>query len=276
LLLGDDVTNPLTSTSLGPRAPILGLLVRRSSGARLSCALRGLAVVVVFSIGSALLTACGDGSTGEPKDGGATAVEASVGESDPFDAAPFADTATGDANEAGEPLVVTPGAFVVENEPLRILNDGDTIDLVRAPQGGHVTMVAATVKNTTSVAAMMRVRMRRPGTGFIVAEEKRTVAMVPVPGEANTMQPDLRSRSQVAHVPLCPDYDPIDIVGQPLDVEIEVTPLYVDPPRVGRAALRLRPKCEALSPAGEALCQCECAANYALGKCASDAGGPTR
>jgi hypothetical protein len=249
--------------------------VERRFRAYLPRVLRELVIGGAWLAFGAHAIACGEPAPASGAiDGGANGDEPSASESGTNDA-PASMDATGDTiSDEEDRLVVIPGAFVVENEPLRILRDGDTIDLVRAPQGGHVSMIAAQVKNTSAVAAMLRVRMRRPESGFIVAEEKRTVAMVPVPGEANAMQPDLRSRSQVTHVPLCPDYDPIDVVGQPLDVEIEVTPLYTDPPRVGRATLRLRPKCEALSPLGEALCQCECEANYALGKCASDAGVP--
>jgi len=182
-------------------------------------------------------------------------------------------------DEAGDspdtwPLVVLPGAFTTENEPLRMLQDGDSIDLVRPLQGGHVTFLAARVKHTTATAATLRVRLRRPETGFIVAEERRTVAMLPVPGEIDTMQPDLRSRSQVAQPPLCPDYDAIDIEGQPLDVEFEVTPLYVDPPVTASARRRLVPRCSATTSSNEALCHCECVASYTLGKCAPDARAP--
>jgi hypothetical protein len=187
------------------------------------------------------------------------------------DAAPGVDA--GDSMDE-EPLVVLPAAFTTENTPLRMLQDGDTIDLERPLQGGHVTFLAAKVEHTTSVAAMLRVRLRRPDTGFIVSEEKRTVAMVPVPGEIDTMQPDLRSRSQVAQPPLCPDYDAIDIEGQPLDVEFEVTPLYVEPVRTGTARRRLVPRCSATTPSNDALCHCECAASYTLGKCAPDARAP--
>jgi len=213
---------------------------------------------------------CGAAPTGLlllPEDGG---IEP-AGEDAPREASTHAE----DANlpdDASGALVLVPAAFTEENAPMRILQAGDAVDLIRAPQGGHIIMLAAQVRNMSTSAATIRVRMRRPDTGFIVAEEKRTVAMVPVPGESGIMQPDLRSRSQVAHVPLCPDYDPIDIDGQPLDAEIEVTALYTEPPRVGSARLRLVPSCRQTSPADADLCRCECEANYALGKCATDAG----
>jgi len=158
--------------------------------------------------------------------------------------------------------------------PLRMLGDGDALHLWKAPQGGHVVLVAAKVGNLTTNTATLKVRMRRPG-GIIVAEESRTVAMVPVPGEPNLMQPDIRSRSQAAHVPLCPDYDAEDIVDQVLEVDIEVIALYTDPPAAGKTTLRLTPICGAIDPQDEPLCRCECEGRYVLGQCAPDAPLPT-
>jgi len=151
-----------------------------------------------------------------------------------------------------------------------MLSDGDALHLWNAPQGGHVVLVAAKVENLTSNTATLKVRMRRPG-GIIVAEESRTVAMVQVPGEPGRMQPDIRSRSQVAHVPLCPDYDVEDIVGEPLEVDVEVTALYTDPPVSGKTTMHFTPSCDALDAQYQPLCRCECTGRYVLGRCAPDA-----
>jgi hypothetical protein len=226
------------------------------------------------------------GTSSPTDDGGPTALDAAsvetAGEDAPGETATPGDAATDLArdevseDDRADALVVIPAAFTEENAPMRILEPGDAIELIRPPQGGHVVLLAAQVRNMNTNAATIRVRMRRPDTGFIVAEEKRTVAMVPVPGEAATMQPDLRSRSQVSHVPLCPDYDAIDIDGQPLDVEVQVTALYTDPPKIGSARLGLVPTCRQTTPGELALCRCECEANYTLGKCLTDAEAPLR
>ncbi len=176
-----------------------------------------------------------------------------------------------DGEAAARDLVVLPAQFTEENMPLRMLADGDLLDLWAAPQGGHVVLLSAKVKHLTSDAATLKVRIRRPDTGFIVAEESRTVAMVAVDGEPDTKQPDLRSRSQAAHVPLCPDYDRIAIVDVPVDVRVQVTALYVDPPATGEATRRLVPSCDHTTPEDEPLCRCECAGDYFLGKCKPDA-----
>src|SRR6266508_3009226 len=99
-----------------------------------------------------------------------------------------ADTEAGSAD-----LVVLPAQFTEENMPLRMLADGDPLDLWAAPQGGHVVLLSAKVKHLSTDTATLKVQVRRPDTGLIVAVESRTVAMVAVAGEPDTKQPDLRS-----------------------------------------------------------------------------------
>ncbi len=148
---------------------------------------------------------------------------------------------------------------------MRMLADGDPVDLWNAPQGGHVVLFGAKVKNMASDVANLKVRFRRPDTGLIVAEEGRSVKMVPVTDEPGSLQPDLRSRSQVANVPLCPSYSAIGIVDQPFDVEIMVTALYTEPPQTGSAHVKVVARCS--TPSDETFCRCDCSDNYFLGKC---------
>jgi len=169
-------------------------------------------------------------------------------------------------------MEVLPAQFIVEDMPLRMLTEGDALDLWRAPQGGHVVLVAAKVRHFPSTAAALRVRVWSPATGILIAEEKRTVAMVPVPDEPDTAQPDLRSRSQVSHVPLCPNYDPDAIVDRELEVEVQMTALYTDPPQQAAARVHLVPRCNQEAATEQELCRCECGASYTLGKCKPDAG----
>jgi hypothetical protein len=168
-------------------------------------------------------------------------------------------------------LVVLPAQFVTENTPLRMLSEGDPIDLWPAPQGGHVVLVAAKVRNLDGDSVILRVRARYPDTPFIVAEEARLVKMVPVPGDPGAMQPELQTRTQVAHVPLCPDYDPVDIVNRPLEFVVEVTSTAGEERQSGTVTLHLYPTCDTGST-DEPFCHCECSANYVLGKCIRDAG----
>src|SRR5260370_3280230 len=120
---------------------------------------------------------------------------------------------------SNEILQVLPAQFTISSMPMRMLAEGDGVDLWNAPQGGHVVLFGAKVKNMTSDTANLKVRFRRPSTGLIVAEEGRTVKMVPAPGEPGVLQPDIRSNSQVANVPLCPSLPPDGIVDESVDVE---------------------------------------------------------
>ena len=175
-----------------------------------------------------------------------------------------------DGDDALRGLVLLPAQFTEENMPMRMLNEGDTIDLWPAPQGGHVVLVAAKVKNLVGDTAMLRVHARYPDTPFIIALEARSVRFVPVPGEPDMMQPDLRTRTQVAHIPLCPDYDPWDIVDRPLEFAITLTTTMSEEPQTGAVTLQLYPSCA--NTGNEPFCKCECRANYVLGKCPRDAG----
>jgi len=175
-----------------------------------------------------------------------------------------------DGDDALRGLVLLPAQFTEENMPMRMLNEGDTIDLWPAPQGGHVVLVAAKVKNLVGDTAMLRVHARYPDTPFIIALEARSVRFVPVPGEPDMMQPDLRTRTQVAHIPLCPDYDPWDIVDRPLEFSITLTTTMSEEPQTGAVTLKLNPSCA--NTGNEPFCKCECRANYVLGKCPRDAG----
>jgi hypothetical protein len=186
-----------------------------------------------------------------------------------FDSAP--DRApSSDAADGGDALVVRPAQFTEETMPMRMLVERDPVDLWSAPQGGHVVLIGAKVQNLMSDTANLKVRFRRPDTGLIVAEEGRTVKMVPVPGEPGLMQPDIRTRSQVSNVPLCPSYGPLGIVDELFDMEVQVTALYTDPVQIGQTTIQVIARCS--TPDDEAFCRCECEPGYVLGKC-SDAGG---
>jgi hypothetical protein len=222
---------------------------------------RELLLIARFAGAAAIAIAGCSSSSGADSTASEAPVEAGAPEGGGDDAGP-------PVPDAPQGLIVHPAEFTEESMPLRLLNDGDDLHLWKAPQGGHVVLVAAQVEHMTSDTATLKVRMRRPA-GIVVAEESRTVAMVHVPDHPELMQPDIRSRSQVAHVPLCPDYDAEDIVDQPLDVDITVLALYTDPPLSGTTTYRLVPTCSAA--VDPALCRCECQGGYVLGRCAADA-----
>jgi len=177
-----------------------------------------------------------------------------------------ADPGTHDSGPVGPvTLEVFPGDFVSEDTPLVMLSEGDPVKLVAAPQGGHVIHVGAQVRGLSSDIVNLRGRIRDPATDAIVTEEARDVVMKPVPGAPDLMQPDLRSVSQVTHIPACPDYEDFDLVDQPFTLEVVIT--EIEGPGVGSARLGVRPSCEQSDATEKAQCQCECQASYVLGKC---------
>jgi hypothetical protein len=163
-------------------------------------------------------------------------------------------------------LTLYPALFVREDEALRLLNDGDPLDLWNATQGGQVALVGAQLEGVEGDTVELRARLMDAQTGVLIAEEARTVVVKPVPGEPTKKQTDIRTRSQVTHIPLCPNYDPTPIVDREYTLEVRATELYVVPPRKGSARVRVRPNCGELT-ADPSICRCECEADYVLGKC---------
>lgn len=179
------------------------------------------------------------------------------------------DDPPGGAGVSEEPvdvLAVYPAQFVEENTPLRMLADGDPFDLWSAIQGGHVALVGAQIAGIEGDTVDLRARFHDVATGRIIAEELRTVVVVPVPGSDTLKQPNLTVRSQVTHVPLCPDYEDYDVIDRELSLTLTVLEKLASPPRRGQATVRVVPRCGELAE-DVALCRCECTASYTLGKC---------
>ena len=153
----------------------------------------------------------------------------------------------------------------------RLARDGDPIELFRPPQGGHVLLVGARVKGSRAIH-QLRVRVRIPNTGN-PRGESHTVVMEAVP-ENRCQQNDRRTNSQVAHIAVCPDYDPRDIVGTNSASRSRS-------PSSTRILRRVRPRSSSCRPAckadpSKAQCECECSANYVLGRCGGVGGRRVR
>lgn len=164
------------------------------------------------------------------------------------------------------PLVVYPALFIREDEPLRLLQDSDPVQLWNATQGGHVALIGAQIEGVDGDTIELRARISDPETGALLAEESRTVLVKPVPGDSTRKQTDIRTRSQVTHIPLCPNYEPTPVVDRTYRLDVRVDELYVSPPRRGSATLLVRTACDELTEE-PARCRCECEADYTLGKC---------
>jgi hypothetical protein len=173
---------------------------------------------------------------------------------------------SGAAGDGSAELVVKPLMYTPPDTPTVLLEAGDALELWTAPQGGHVVNVGARIQGLDTDTIELRVRVRDLELRTIVAEEGRTVITREVPGEPGWRETDRRTRSQVTHVALCPNYGSRDIVGLEYEVEVSVTELYSDF-TTGSASLVLLPSCLQTDSVLHDACICECTANYVLGKC---------
>lgn len=215
-------------------------------------------VGALASVVAAALFACSspDDSAGPATSGGSGGASGGAGGTTPGAAG---------GGAAGATLEVVPAVFTEANAPLTPITDGAAIPLALPPQGGHVLFVGALMRNLPTTTIKIVGRLIDPTTGQLVAQDARTVVVQPVEGEPGRVQTDNRTYSQQANITVCPDYAPRAIDGQPYDLEIEVTPLYVNaavPVTVRRSVV---PTCGA--GADNAACTCECSAGYTLGKC---------
>ncbi len=169
-------------------------------------------------------------------------------------------------SDAGSPELV-PGVAV--DGGFVELGEGGALPLATPPQGGHVSFVAARATNLDPCGVKLKATVRSPRTGFIAAEEERTVTLSVADG--GWAEAELDDISNFANVPMCPDYPPNEtLVDLPYDLEVRV----VD--RAGRTAHATRsivPRCEQTEPYDRALCRCECSEGYALGRCADPLDG---
>lgn len=186
------------------------------------------------------------------------------------------DDAPGSAGAGGSAalaLAVHPANFIQESEPMRMLSNGDPVELVAALQGGFVIYVGAQVENFRSTQGEIVAQLYDPTTSALRREDTRTIVMKPIDGQPGWKQPDLRSRSQVAHLVVCPNEEPTDVFGQPFRLELRMTEVadgsFKGAPRSGSASLTVTPRCADLDANQKARCSCECEANYTIGKCSS-------
>ncbi len=132
--------------------------------------------------------------------------------------------------------------------------DGDTVPLVRPPQGGQVTYAAARVRNMSTCGIQFRGRYRNPDNGNEIAFEARS-ANVSIDSDG-WARPDASQLSEFSNIPPCPDYDPNrDVHGTTMLLEMKVLDCDGRSVTVTRTVV---PTCVGGDAAAEALCVCEC------------------
>ncbi len=152
-------------------------------------------------------------------------------------------------------------------EPIALLADGDAFELWAATQGGHVITAGAQVKGLAAGDFIeITGQLRDPDTDLLVTESVRTVVMAEATNEPGWAETDRRSRSQMAHLALCPRYEDKAIDGNPYELTLRVRKLYANDEN-GSATLSIVPTCQQTDPTELEHCQCECEGGYYLGKC---------
>jgi hypothetical protein len=147
-------------------------------------------------------------------------------------------------------LIVTDG---LSNTTVDVA-EGDTVPLVRPPQGGQVTYAAARVRNLSTCGLQFRGRYRNPDNGFEIAFDQRSAnVIIDSDGWA---RPDASELSEFANIPPCPDYDPArDVHGTPTVLEMTVRDADQRSVTVMHTVV---PTCVPGDAQAEALCVCEC------------------
>jgi hypothetical protein len=162
------------------------------------------------------------------------------------------------------PIELYPG--VAQKGEFVELHDGDALPLVAPPQGGHVSFVAARATNVDPCRVQITATLRSPRSMRIITEESRTIALRPLP--TGWAEPNLTDISSVANVPMCPDYHDESIVDTDYTLDVRLS----DGRGSALSGMALRavvPRCLEEFTYLNALCRCECRANYTLGSCAN-------
>jgi hypothetical protein len=179
----------------------------------------------------------------------------------------------------GAALVVVPAAISPSSGALLPLADGDSIDLVRPIQGGHVLFIGAYVNGASGTSGTIRAELRRSVSdsgqplsmpGPILVFEERSTMLVPLaagttpPSAAPGWQQIAADISEVANIAACPNVLPVDIPDQPLYVQVT----YTDSQQgSGTAFVKVVPRCRQPDDASRSQCLCECHANYTIDRC---------
>ncbi len=165
---------------------------------------------------------------------------------------------------------------------------GDPVELVRPIQGGHVLFIGALVRGASGSRGTIHGELRRgesatgeplPDPGPIIVFEERSTTVVDLAAGLAPPSPDpgwqqVRADiSDVANIPACPNFLPIELPDHRLFLQV----VYTDEKgNTGTASRPVLPRCTQTDPSARSLCLCECHASYTIERCfqTTDA-GPT-
>lgn len=166
--------------------------------------------------------------------------------------------------------------------PLVPITDGDTIDLVRPIQGGHVLFIGALVRSASGDKGTIRAELRRgetdsgqplvtPGTIIVFEERSTQLAALPAGVTPPSDSPGWRQLradiNDLANIPACPNFLPVEIPDHTLYVQITYTDGRGN---TGFASRKIVPRCTQPDPLERNNCLCECRASYTIDRCFTD------
>ena len=180
-------------------------------------------------------------------------------------------------------LEVIPAQFA--GSGLVAVGSGAPVELVRPIQGGHVLFIGALVRGASGSRGTIRGELRRGESaageplatpGPIIVFEERSTSLVELPAGPAPPTPDPGWQQvrpdigEVANIPACPNFLPIEIPDRTLQIQI----VYTDEKGNTGTALRpVMPRCTQAQTSARNLCLCECRANYTIERCFMPADG---
>jgi hypothetical protein len=155
-------------------------------------------------------------------------------------------------------VVLLPGFFTYEGEPLQLLEDGDPVPVRLAAQGGYAMFAGARILDLEPSPVRMGAALIDPTTDETLVSDTRTIETLAVPAG---IEPDPQSNANFLHLVACPNYGTRMVHG--LDWTLKI---WMDDPRYeGSVTVRVVPKC---NPGSRFLkCLCECEPGYYFAKC---------
>lgn len=181
-------------------------------------------------------------------------------------------------------LEVVPARFA--GAGLVAVGSGEPVELVRPIQGGHVLFIGALVRGASGSRGTIRGELRRgesatgealTAPGPIIVFEERSTSLTELAAGLAPPSPDpgwqqVRADiGDVANIPACPNFLPLELPDHRLYVQI----VYTDEKgNTGTASRAVMPRCSQTDPGARSLCLCECHASYTIERCfqTADAG----
>jgi hypothetical protein len=162
-------------------------------------------------------------------------------------------------------LEVDPGYYLALESGFVPLAEGGDLELVQAPQGGHVAFVGARIRHAKSPTATFIVSVLDPSTGEVVMHDKREGPIAPTPDLPGWSEADPDARGAINHLVACP-VEHTQLFGEHWLLRVEVIE-EGGGGLTGQATVGVNVSCAPISEYQKTYCECECELGYVPGTC---------